>query len=308
MTVSRKVRLVSSYPYTHHTTVRSDGHGKELYTYLAERFPYVGEKLWRHRENEGLIHILRNGKSIKASNFAGACLVTGDTIVHHVPNMIEPSVPDEIMILEEDSDIVALFKPAPMPMHAGGRYNKNSLQYILRERGYEGLRIVHRLDAVTSGLVVMAKNKEMARACSKAFEESKVKKIYWARVQGYPNGNEEYLINASIRRKKGFVFECGANLKAAFDAQTLCTFLRKEGQDTLIECQPITGRTHQIRLHLSYSGYPIYNDPIYGKNGDNSGVSLQNQGIALVSKSLQFPTLGLSFSLSDQLVLDTLRQ
>ena len=125
-----------------------------------------------------------------------------------------------------------------MPMHAGGRYNKNSLQYILRERGYEGLRIVHRLDAVTSGLVVMAKNKEMARACSKAFEESNVKKIYWARVQGYP----------------------------------------------------------------------IYNDPIYGKNGDNSGVSLQNQGIALVSKSLQFPTLGLSFSLSDQLVLDTLRQ
>ena len=85
MTVSRKVRLVSSYPYTHHTTVRSDGHGKEFYNYFAERFPYVGEKLWRHRENEGLIHILRNGKSIKASNFAGACLVTGDTIVHHVP-------------------------------------------------------------------------------------------------------------------------------------------------------------------------------------------------------------------------------
>ena len=127
-------------------------------------------------------------------------------------------------------------------------------------------------------------------------------------MQGYPNGNEEHLIDASIRRKKGFVFECGANLKAAFDAQTLCTFLCKEGQDTLIECQPITGRTHQIRLHLSYSGYPIYNDPIYGKNGDNSGVSLQNQGIALVSKGLQFPTLGLSFSLSDQLVLDTLRQ
>jgi len=48
MTVSRKVRLVSSYPYTHHTTVRSDGYGKELYTYLAERFPYVEEKLWRH--------------------------------------------------------------------------------------------------------------------------------------------------------------------------------------------------------------------------------------------------------------------
>ena len=118
MTVSRKVRLVSPYPYTHHTTVRSDSHGKELYTYLAERFPYVGEKLWRHRENEGLIHILRNGKSIKATNFAGACLVTGDTIVHHVPNMIEPSVPDEVMILEEDSDILVLFKPAPMPMHA----------------------------------------------------------------------------------------------------------------------------------------------------------------------------------------------
>lgn len=308
MTVSRKVRLVSSYPYTLNMAVCSDGHGKELYTYLAERFPYVGEKVWRHRENEGLIHILRDGKSIKASNFTSVCLLTGDTIVHHVPNMIEPSVPDEVMILEENSDIVALFKPAPMPMHAGGRYNKNSLQYILQERGYKGLRIAHRLDAVTSGLVVMAKNKKMARACSKAFEESKVKKIYWARVQGYSNGDKEHLINASIRRKKGFVFECGANLEAAFAAQTLCKFLRQEGQDTLIECRPITGRTHQIRLHLSYQGYPIYNDPIYGKNGDNSGDCLQNQGIALVSKSLQFPTLGLGFSLPDQLVLDTLRQ
>ena len=71
-----------------------------------------------------------------------------------------------------------------MPMHAGGRYFKNSLQSILKERGYDRLRIVHRLDAVTSGLVLMAKNKEVARACTKAFEEFKVQKVYWARGKG----------------------------------------------------------------------------------------------------------------------------
>jgi RluA family pseudouridine synthase len=308
MTLSRKIRLVSSYPYTHQTAVRSDGHGKELHHYLVERFPHVGEKVWRHREYEGLIHVLRNGKPVEALKLNEAGLLAGDTIVHHVPKMIEPSVPDEVMILEESSDIVAVFKPAPMPMHAGGRYYKNSLHYILQEKGYEGLRIVHRLDAVTSGLVVLAKNKEMARECTKAFERSRVKKIYWARVQGSPNEKGECLINAPIRRKKGFVFECGDGLDGALAAQTSCTLLHKDGPESLIQCRPITGRTHQIRLHLSYWGHPIYNDPIYGPNGDNSGVRLQNQGIALVSKSLEFPTLGLSFSLPDQLVLDTLRQ
>ena len=112
-----------------------------------------------------------------------AGLLAGDTIVHHVPKMIEPSIPDEVMILEESPDIVAVFKPAPMPMHAGGRYYKNSLHYILQEKGYEGLRIVHRLDAVTSGLVVIAKNKEMARQCTKAFEQSRVKKLIGCRFK-----------------------------------------------------------------------------------------------------------------------------
>ena len=155
---------------------------------------------------------------------------------------------------------------------------------------------------------ILAKNKEMARECTKAFEQSRVKKTYWARVHGSPNEKGEYLINAPIRKKKGFVFECGDGLDGALAAQTSCTLLRKDGLESLIQCRPITGRTHQIRLHLSYWGHPIYNDPIYGPNGDNSGVRLQNQGIALVSKSLEFPTLGLSFSLPDQLVLDTLRQ
>lgn len=310
MADSRKVRLVSSYPYTHHTAVRSDGYGKELHTFLVERFPHVGESVWRHRENEGLIHVLRNGTSIHALKFdeAGLALASGDIIVHHVPRMIEPSVPDEVRVLEETSDIVAVFKPAPMPMHAGGRYFKNSLQSILKERGYDRLRIVHRLDAVTSGLVLMAKNKEVARACTKAFEEFKVQKVYWARVKGHPSMFDEHLINAPIRRKKGFVFECGDPLKGALAAQTMCRVLHQEGPESLVECRPITGRTHQIRLHLSHFGYPIYNDLIYGPNGDNSGNRLQNKGIALVSKSLQLPTLGLRFNLSDQLVLDTLRQ
>ena len=61
----------------------------------------------------------------------------------------------------------------------------------------------------------MAKNKEVARACTKAFEEFKVQKVYWARVKGHPSMFDEHLINAPIRRKKGFVFECGDPLKGA---------------------------------------------------------------------------------------------
>ena len=68
MTLTRKIRLVSSYPYTHQTAVRSDGHGKELHHYLVVRFPHVGEKVWLHREYEGQIHVLRDGKSIEALN------------------------------------------------------------------------------------------------------------------------------------------------------------------------------------------------------------------------------------------------
>ena len=71
--------------------------------------------------------------------------------------------PDTVRIIEETETYLAVFKPAPMPMHPGGRYFKNTLKSILEEAGFEGLKITHRLDAVTSGIVLFAKNNRVCK-------------------------------------------------------------------------------------------------------------------------------------------------
>lgn len=219
-------------------------------------------------------------------------VITGHGAIHHYnPRVSEPSVPDSVEIIEETDDWLIVNKPAPMPMHQGGRYYKNTLLHVLNEIGYTNLKTVHRLDAVTSGMVLFAKNKQTALLFQSQFSQNKVEKWYYALVKG-EMADKQLTVKAPIRRKKGFVFECGNGLKDAKEAVTKI-YRVKEGEGvTLVKCVPVTGRTHQIRLHLNYAGLPIVDDPIYGPGGDMSGNRLQHTAIKLQSSGLCIPELG----------------
>lgn len=296
----RKVRVVIPYPITHRFKPGAEFVGKSLLHMLTTKFPFHPAEEWSRRILDKRVFV--DGVQVNP-DFK---LRSGHVVYHHNPAVIEPSVPDEVEVITETPDYLAVFKPAPLPMHQGGRYNKNTLLVMLKERGYSPLHIIHRLDAVTSGLVMLAKNKTFARKAMQLFATpGSVKKSYLAKVEGIPD-KDFFEVQSNIRRKQGFVFESGAHVDQGQPAHTKFKVLERYNTSALVQCLPLTGRTHQIRLHLAEAGFPIVDDPIYGPNGDSSSNRPQNTGISLVSMGLNIPALGIALHLPDKEVFQKL--
>ncbi len=289
---SHKIRLVSPYPITHRFVANRDFAGNSLLAMMSEKFPFLDEQEWNRRIELGRVYI--NGEKVEADTK----IKLGDEIFHHNPRVVEPSVPDEVEVLHEEEEYLIVYKPAPMPMHPGGRYNKNSLTEILKEEGYADVRITHRLDAVTSGVLLLAKTKEFAKKATYCFTHGKVEKTYLAHVFGNPE-EDSVTIDSPIKRKHGFVFESRHDLTGAREAVTHFEVLERREGSTVVKCSPRTGRTHQIRLHLAHWGYPIIDDPIYGPEGDRSSRTMQKRGISLVSSGLVIEALGVNYTLKE---------
>lgn len=285
------MRIVEPYPLTRTFKIKAEFDGSSLLSVLSSKFPFKPPKYWQQRIEQGYVDV--DGSEGSADQVLRQGVIVG----HYSPRVIEPAVPDEVEILFETEEYVFVYKPAPMPVHPGGRYNKNSLIGVLQQMGYDQLRLTHRLDAVTSGLMLFAKNKTFAKATMGEFSAGRVQKRYLAHVHGIPD-KPEARIDVPIRRKKGFVFESAKHLNDSRPAVT-DVMVRKVLSDntTVVECNPVTGRTHQIRLHLKHWGYPIVDDPIYGPRGDDSGSTLQTGAISLISAALVMQDLGISFSL-----------
>lgn len=283
------VRIVAPYPITHEFKAGGEFEGKSLLEMMSTKFPFRTVNEWKQRIETGRVYLENRAST------ADTLLTQQDEIRHHNPAVIEPSVPDEVRVIMDTDDYLAVCKPAPMPMHPGGRYFKNTLKSILDERGYPELKITHRLDSVTSGVVLFAKNKAFAKLVMEAFTNGLVEKEYEATVFGVPD-EIEMIVESKIRRKHGFVFESGEDLDSGQVGVTKFKVIETspESNSSLIRCNPITGRTHQIRLHLAEWGYPIIDDPIYGPNGDTSSKRTQNVAISLTSRLLSIPSLGIN--------------
>ncbi len=203
---------------------------------------------------------------------ADAIVRSGYRIEHLLPQTTEPDVARDVGFLFEDDFLLVLNKPAPLPMHAGGRFNRNTLNWFL------GLvycdcqpRIVHRLDANTTGVVVYAKKRSVANALLPQFRDGKVTKTYLAKIHRTP-GEKQFHCDASIGRQPE---RAGTRLVDPAGDAALTEFevldqdageenLSLDSGQSLLACYPKTGRTNQIRIHLSHLGFPIVGDPAYG--------------------------------------------
>ncbi|MBX3055405.1 MAG: RluA family pseudouridine synthase [Anaerolineae bacterium] len=257
----------------HQVDLTLDLPGERLDRALVQVLPQLSRTAVQKLIKEG--QVLVDGRVAKASQQ----LEGGEQVQVTLPEPVNTDlVPDDIPldIRYEDDDLLVVNKPAGMVVHPGtGHYRGTLVNAVLAHCpdvlgvGYEKRPgIVHRLDKYTSGLIVVAKNDRAIHVIQSQFKRRTVDKRYLALVEGRLNPPEA-LIDAPIgrnkqERKKMAVIPLHQSATSR-PAQTRYRTLTNYDGYTLVECHPLTGRTHQIRVHMAYIGFPIVGDNVYGR-------------------------------------------
>lgn len=253
--------LPGSVPYDNHRPVNvpASMDGRTLVDFLSEVFDHVPREEWQALCDRG--HFLNADEQPVA---ATTIVRAGERYLHLLPATREPAVNVDIRLVYEDEAIVVLDKPAPLPLHPSGRYNRNTLQYILHQvYRPQRPRPAHRLDANTCGLVVFARTRHFAGLLQPQFARGEVEKFYLARVQGHPP-QDYFESHAPISAVVGELGSRTVDDAAGLAAQTRFEVLQRYSDGTtLLRVHPLTGRTNQIRIHLWDLGWPICGEQCY---------------------------------------------
>ena len=260
-----------------------DNQGTRLDSYLAEKLELSRSKIQKLIK-EKLVTV--NGKNVNGSYQVKLNdeIEVNDDLNYEIN--VEPENID-IDVVYEDDDLLVINKESGMVVHpAPGHYTAtlvNALLYRFNITGGEQHRpgIVHRLDKDTSGLMLVAKNEWTHEKLSEMISKKEVERHYLAIVSGLIK-HDTGTIDAPIGRDVEDRQKMAVTDKNAKDAITHFRVLKQFKENTLIECILETGRTHQIRVHLAYIGYPVVNDPAYGKG------KATEFGQMLHSKSIKF--------------------
>ena len=243
--------------------------GKRLDRFLVSKIPiYSRSKIQKNIKNG---NILVNNNRCKT----GYLLEFNDIV--KVNSFLDDNSEDKLIaesidldIIHEDSEIIILNKPAELVVHPGTGISKGTLanglkyhfKHLSKLNGLLRPGLVHRLDADTSGIMIITKTDEAHRFISNQFQRRKIKKEYIAITWGDWTPQEGFIDKKIIRKKKDpTVFCVGENGKFSY---TGFKVKKKLNHFSIVSFFPKTGRTHQIRVHSSYLGFPIFGDSKYG--------------------------------------------
>ncbi len=265
----------------HHTvTVTDDSEGLRLDRFLASVLPEHSRSQIQRLIKEGLVHV--DGRGTKANQPVKA----GQAINIELPEPIDPVPRPEALplpILYQDQDLIVVDKPAGMVVHPAAGHTSGTLVNALLHHaddlsgigGEKRPGIVHRLDRGTSGLMVVAKHDKAHEELSRQFHDREVEKEYFALVWGEVQAGRR--IDAPIGRdpsnrkkmsardpQRGTRAGDPARVRRSREAATRILRAERLRVLTLLQVAIHTGRTHQIRVHLSAIGHPIVGDPLYG--------------------------------------------
>jgi tRNA pseudouridine32 synthase/23S rRNA pseudouridine746 synthase len=252
--------------------------------YLVIKFPYIEAEIWRQRIANGKVYCDDGSLITAQSPFRPQ-----QRIYYYREVETEPHIPFKETIVFQDQHILVAYKPHFLAVIPGGIYVNECLQNRLRRRtGIQALQTLHRLDRVTAGLVIFSVNPDTRHCYHRLFETRKIHKTYQAiaRVNEGENliGQEWEIKNRLVRSQPRFrmrVAEGEAN------SHSVIRCLRQSTNKALFELNPVTGKTHQLRVHMQALGWPILNDKYYPQletlSADNYSAPLQ-----LLAKELRF--------------------
>jgi len=246
--------------YAYRTRVGPTAHGKSIEHYLAAAYPHSSPAEWQARIDRGEIAI--GGSRVER----GAPLRRGDEIVWSRPPWLEPDVPRHFDVLLEDDDLVAVAKPSGLPTMPAGGFLTHTLLHLVRQR-WPGADPVHRLGRATSGVVLFARSSVAAAALTRELRERQVEKVYRALVGGAPGWSARDVttpIGPVPHPRLGTVHAADPRGRAAHSHLAV---VERRADTTLVEVRIATGRPHQIRIHLAWTGHPLAGDPLYGAGG-----------------------------------------
>jgi 23S rRNA pseudouridine1911/1915/1917 synthase len=269
--------------------------GDRIDKYVTEAFS--GEAVSRTQVQDWVRDgaVLVNGRTVK-TNYK---LSEGDLVAVQIPEAIEAAIEPENIPLDvvyEDSDVIVINKPRGMVVHpAPGHYNGtvvNALMYHCKDlSGINGVMrpgIVHRIDKDTSGLLMAAKNDLSHASLAEQLKEHTVLRKYLALAHGnipHDHGTIDAPIGRDEHDRKQFT----VTHKGGKHSVTHFLVLERINDYTLLELQLETGRTHQIRVHMKYIGYPLAGDPIYGRS---KTIALKGQALHAAVLGFKHPRSG----------------
>ncbi|HEY5549673.1 MAG TPA: RluA family pseudouridine synthase [Candidatus Saccharimonadales bacterium] len=244
--------------------------GQRTDIFIALKYPRFARSALRDLFERHNVQV--NGREAKP----GYKLKYGDKISVNSGSLRLSPESIDLPVIYQDKDVVVINKPNGVLTHSKGALNleptvASFMQGKLKDKKLTGSRagIIHRLDRNTSGVIICARNQAALTWLQKQFSARSAKKTYLAVVAGRPASNEA-IIDIPIGRnpKKPQTFKAITTGKPAQTRYKVLRTFKKDGQDfSLIQLEPITGRTHQIRVHLAYIGHPVVGDQIYGGGG-----------------------------------------
>jgi len=237
--------------------------GLTVLAFYARGYRHSTEAEWRGKVARGEVTL--NG--LPAS--PGDLLAAGDLLVYHRPPWDEPEAPTDFGVLFEDEDVLVLAKPSGLPVLPGGFFLETTLLHQVRRRFGPSCSPLHRLGRGTSGAILFTRDHRAARVLAKAMFERRILKVYLALATG-TSMPDAFTVEAPIgpvpHKLPSTVHAYRAGGRPSLShVRVLRRFTDR--QASLIEVTIPTGRPHQIRIHLSYAGFPLAGDPLYVAGG-----------------------------------------